>query len=163
MQAPAVRLSHPFPPLYDKDSRTLILGSFPSVKSREVNFFYGHPQNRFWRILATLYEEALPLDIPQKRTFLLRHGIALWDVIASCEIRGSSDSHIREVVPNDLSSILQNSSVTRIFVNGRIAERYYRMYQEKVLGISARCLPSSSPANAAFSLRDLVDAWRVIL
>lgn len=163
MSASVAHHTHPFPPLYDKSSRILILGSFPSVKSREVSFFYGHPQNRFWRILSALYEEPLPLDIPQKRAFLYRHGIALWDVIGACEICGSSDASIRNAVPNDLSRILKESAITRIFTNGRTAERTYRLYQEKVLGIPATPLPSSSPANAAFSLSDLIEAWRVIL
>ena len=151
---------HPIPPVYDSRSRILILGSFPSVKSREAGFFYGHPQNRFWRVLAAVYDDALPATVDDKKAFLLRHGVALWDVIASCEIRGSADSSIRDVVPNDLSVILNAAPVERIFVNGKTAERYYKQYAETVTGRAAVCLPSTSPANAAWSLDALIGAWR---
>ena len=154
---------HPIPPTFDENSEILILGSFPSVKSREMGYFYGHPQNRFWKIVAALHSEPVPMTVGERRTFLLRHRIAAWDVIASCNIAGSSDSSIRDVVPNDLRPILKGSKVARIFVNGRKAEEYYNKYQEPQLGISAVCLPSSSPANAAWSLDRLVQAWKVIL
>lgn len=153
---------HPFPPLYDENSRVLILGSFPSVKSREQNFFYGHPQNRFWRVTAAVFDCKVPQTIEEKREFLLGNGIALWDVIASCEIVGSSDSSIKNVVANDLSDILETADIRKIFVNGKTAEKYYRKYTEKAIGRSAICLPSTSPANAAWSIERLTDVWRII-
>ena len=156
------RILHPIPPVYDEHSELLILGSFPSVKSREAAFFYGHPQNRFWRVLAALYDEPVPQNTDEKRALLLRRHIAAWDVIASCSIVGSSDSSIRNVVPNDLRPILRSSGLTRIYVNGKTAEKLYRRYIEPTLGIEAVCLPSTSPANAAYSLERLIDAWRVI-
>ena len=156
-------VTHPIAPVYDARSRILILGSFPSVKSRETDFYYGHPQNRFWRVLASLYGEAIPCGTEKKRTFLLAHGIALYDVISACEICGSSDASIRRVCPADLSPILANSRIETIFVNGRTAERYYRKYQEAATGRQAIPLPSTSPANATFSLSRLIDAWIVIL
>ena len=156
------RILHPIPPVYDEHSELLILGSFPSVKSREAAFFYGHPQNRFWRVLAALYDEPVPQNTEEKRALLLRRHIAAWDVIASCSIVGSSDSSIRDVVPNDLRPILRSSGLTRIYVNGKTAEKLYRRYIEPTLGIEAVCLPSTSPANAAYSLDRLIDAWRVI-
>ena len=156
-------ITHPIPPVYDERSRLLILGSFPSVKSREAAFFYGHPQNRFWRVLSAVCGEPLPESIPEKRSLLLRQQIALWDVIASCSIEGSSDSTIRDVVPNDLHPILRATGLTRIYVNGKTAEKLYRHYLEKELGIEAVCLPSTSPANAAWNLERLIDAWKQIL
>lgn len=153
---------HPFSPLYDKNSEILILGSFPSVKSREQMFFYGHPQNRFWKVVASVFKDDIPVSIEQKKEFLLKNKIALWDVIASCEITGSSDSSIKNVTPNDLLPILNNADIKRIFVNGKTAEKYYNRYTRAVTGRSAVCLPSTSPANAAFSVDRLVEAWQVI-
>lgn len=155
-------LTHPFPPLYDENSRVLILGSFPSVKSREQKFFYGHPQNRFWKVLAAVFEGEVPVTSEEKRVFLLKHGVALWDTIASCEIVGSSDSSIKNVVPNDLTPILSGAKIERIFVNGKTSEKYYNKYIRDRIGREAVCLPSTSPANAAWSLERLVEAWRVI-
>ena len=154
---------HPIAPTYDADSEILILGSFPSVKSREMGFYYGHPRNRFWRVMAALYGEKTPMSVDERRAFLLRNRVAAWDVIASCTITGSSDSSIRDVVPNDLRPILAGSKVTRIFVNGKTAERMYARYTEPVLGIAAVCLPSTSPANAAWSLQKLIDTWRTLI
>ncbi|MBQ8309693.1 MAG: DNA-deoxyinosine glycosylase [Clostridia bacterium] len=154
---------HPIPPLYDTESRVLILGSFPSVKSRAEGFFYGHPQNRFWRVLAGVFEDDVPTTVDEKRAFLVRHHVALWDVIASCEITGSSDSSIRSVVPTDLMPILASAPIERIFVNGKTAENYFRRFQKPILGRDAICLPSTSPANATKSLSALIDAWRVIV
>ena len=154
---------HNIEPVYDKDSRILILGSFPSVKSREAVFFYAHPQNRFWKILAALFKEEEPLDEKQKRDFLHRHHIALWDVIQSCEITGSSDSSIRVLKVNDISKILKETKIEKIFVNGKTAEKYYKKYLEKQLDTAAVCLPSSSPANAAYSLDKLIKCWKIIL
>ena len=151
---------HPFPPLYDENSKVLILGSFPSVKSREQMFFYGHPQNRFWRVLAAVFVSGTPQTIAEKRRFLLSHGIALWDVIASCEITGSADSSIKNVIANDLSPILAAADIRQIFVNGKTAEKFYRKYTEPVIGRAAICLPSTSPANAAWSMERLIAAWQ---
>ena len=155
-------VKHPFPPLYDENSRVLILGSFPSVKSREQMFFYGHPQNRFWRVLAGVFSCAVPQTIEDKRRFLLSKRIALWDVIASCEITGSSDSSIKNVVANDLRQILEAADIRKIFVNGKAAEKYYKKYTEPVIGREAICLPSTSPANAAWSLERLTEAWQAV-
>ncbi len=155
-------VQHPFPPLYDSRSEILILGSFPSVKSREQRFFYGHPQNRFWRLTAVVFGCEVPQTIEEKRAFLLSHHVALWDVIASCEITGSSDSSIRNVQPNDLTPILAAANIRQIYVNGGTAAKYYDKYQKPVLLREAVRLPSTSPANAAWSLDRLIAAWQVI-
>ena len=152
-------LLHPFPPLYDERSRILILGSFPSVKSREQRFFYGHPQNRFWKVLAAVLGCETPRDIPGKRDMLLGHGIALWDSIGSCEIRGSSDASINCVVPNDLSPIFEAAAIRQVFCNGKKSHEMYQRYLEQETGRSALCLPSTSPANAAWSLERLTAEW----
>jgi len=155
-------ITHPIPPLYRGDSEILILGSFPSVKSRESAFFYGHPQNRFWKVVSILFEDDLPKTVPEKRDFLLRHHIAAWDVIHSCEITGSSDASIKNVTVNDLGMILREADIQEIYVNGKTAEKMYRKYTEPVLGRSCTVLPSTSPANAAWNLERLTEAWRVI-
>ena len=155
-------VTHPIPPLVDASSRILILGSFPSVKSREGLFFYHHPQNRFWKVLAGVLEEPVPGSIEEKKIFLLKHRIALWDVIASCTIEGSSDSTIKNVVPNDLSGILSAADISRIFCNGGASFQYYKKYQEPRTGRAAVRLPSTSPANAAWSLDRLIREWAVI-
>lgn len=152
-------VQHPIAPVYDRYSTILILGSFPSVKSRETGFFYGHPQNRFWRVTAAVFGEAVPETIPEKREFLLRNHVSLWDVIASCEIEGSADSSIKNVVPNDLSGILNTASIRRIYTNGKTADTLYRKYFLPVTGMEAICLPSTSPANAAWSLERLTERW----
>ena len=156
-------ITHSIPPVFDERSKILILGSFPSVKSREQAFFYGHPQNRFWKVLSTVLNKKLPVTIAEKREFLLENEIAVWDVIGKCEIQGSSDASIRNVKPNDLGIILNSAKIERIFVNGSTADKYYRKYIEKRLGIKAICLPSTSPANATFTLDRLVEAWSVII
>ena len=157
-------IAHSIPPVFDENSRVLILGSFPSVRSREVGFFYGHPQNRFWRTLSNvLGVEAVPQTTEEKRTFLLSHGIALWDVIASCEITGSSDASIRDAVPNDLSKILEHAPIKRIFTNGATAHRLYQKYLKPQTGMDDICLPSTSPANAAWTQERLNEAWGAIL
>ncbi|MBQ4526710.1 MAG: DNA-deoxyinosine glycosylase [Clostridia bacterium] len=155
-------ISHPFPPLFDKKSKILILGSFPSVKSREQMFFYGHPQNRFWKVMSKVFEIKELNTIEQKKVFLHSHGIALWDVIASCEITGSSDSSIRNVISNDISVILKTANINQIFVNGKTAEKYFKRFTSKQIDREAVCLPSTSPANAAWSLERLVDSWKII-
>lgn len=156
-------VKHPIPPIYDHESRILILGSFPSVKSREGCFFYHHPQNRFWKILALVLNQPVPATIEEKRQFLLKNHIAVWDVIASCTIEGSSDSSIKNVVPNDLSEILEHAPISQIFCNGGASHQYYKKYQEKTTGKSALRLPSTSPANAAWSLERLRPEWSAIL
>ena len=154
---------HSFEPVYDKDSEILILGTLPSVKSRENNFYYGHKQNRFWKVLATLLKEPVPDTIEEKKTMLLAHRIALWDVIQSCDIKGSSDSSIKNVQPTDIGMILEKTNVTQIYANGNKAGQLYKRYQFPVTGIEATVLPSTSPANAAWSFDRLCEAWRVIL
>lgn len=153
-------LLHTIDPVYDEHSRILILGSFPSVKSRETEFFYGHPQNRFWKVLAAVFQDDLPVTIPEKKEFLLRNHVAVWDVVASCEITGSSDASIRNVTANDLSRILDTAQIQTIYVNGKTAEKLYKKHIEPVCGYKAVCLPSTSPANAAWSLERLVEAWQ---
>lgn len=153
---------HPIPPVFDADSSVLVLGSFPSVKSRESGFFYGHAQNRFWRVTAAVFGCPVPVTIPEKRAFLLQNHVALWDVIASCDIDGSSDASIKNVRPNDLAPLLAASKITHIFTNGATADALYTRWQFPATGISAVRLPSTSPANAAWSLDRLIDAWRVI-
>lgn len=153
-------ITHPISPIYDEHSKILILGSFPSVKSREEGFFYGHPQNRFWKVLAAIYQVQTPETIEEKKEFLLQNKIAVWDVIQSCDIVGSSDSSIKNVIPNDLNQILQKSSIEKIFVNGKKALQLYKKYIEPAIGKEAVCLPSTSPANAAWKLDRLVDVWR---
>lgn len=153
---------HPFPPFYQKDSEILILGSFPSVKSREQMFFYGHPQNRFWKVISSVFHCDVPESIEAKKQLLQKNGVALWDVIASCEIAGSSDSSIRNVTANDLSKILEEAEIKVIFVNGKTAEKYYQKYIKPQIGRDAICLPSTSPANAVWSFERLVEAWSVL-
>ncbi len=155
-------VTHPIPPVFDSASRILILGSFPSVKSREGHFFYHHPQNRFWKTWPDSFASPGSSSIDEKKEFLLSHHIALWDVIASCSIEGSSDSSIRDVVPNDLSRILSTADIRAIFCNGKTSWNYYRKYQESATGIPAVSLPSTSPANAAWTLEKLEGAWGII-
>lgn len=150
--------SHPFPPIYDENSKVLVLGSFPSVKSREQQFFYGHPQNRFWKVASAVMCTETPRTVEEKREFLYTNHIALWDVIASCDITGSSDSSIKNVVANDLTEILDSADIKQIFVNGKTAEKYIR---DKI-GRTAICLPSTSPANAKWDLEKLIEKWRVL-
>ena len=154
---------HPIPPLFDKNSEKLILGSFPSIKSREAMFFYGHPQNRFWKLVALLFEEEPPVTVEEKKRLILSHRLALWDSIHSCEIIGSSDSSIKNVVPNDLGVILNNSNVTQIFCNGALSYKMYMKYIFPTTGIKAIKLPSTSPANAAYSMERLKNSWQIIV
>ncbi len=155
-------LVHPFPPTWDRDSRVLLLGSFPSAKSREMAFFYGHPQNRFWRVAAAVFSDDFPESVEERRAFLLRHRIAAWDVIASCSIVGSSDSSIRDTVPNDIRPILEGADIRQICVNGKTAFHLYEKHLLPLTGRNTICLPSTSPANAAWSLERLIAAWSVI-
>ena len=162
MAASVQRIQHPFGPLFSPDSRILILGSFPSVKSREQNFFYGHPQNRFWKVIAAVFGQEVPKTIPEKKELILSHHLALWDSIASCVITGSSDASIREVRANDLRLILDHAPIGAIFCNGWKSHEMYEKYIQPELGRDAFRLPSTSPANAQWSLEKLVDAWSVI-
>ena len=150
---------HPFPPLFDKNSSTLILGSFPSVKSRENMFFYGHPQNRFWKVIAALFNERGPETVDEKKKLILGNALALWDSIHSCTVTGSSDSSVKDVVPNDISIIINGSNVKRIFCNGALSYKMYKKYIYPSTNIEAVKLPSTSPANAAYSLERLISEW----
>lgn len=153
---------HPVEPLYDENSKVLILGSFPSAKSRKARFFYGHPQNRFWKLIALLSEEEVPQTTEQKKSLILRHNLAVWDVIHSCTVTGSSDSSIRDVVPNDLAPVIGGSKIEKIFTNGAVAHKLYKKYIFPQTGIEAVKLPSTSPANAAYSIERLAESWKVI-
>ena len=168
---------HPIPPVFNFDSRILILGSFPSVRSRQELFFYGHPRNRFWQVLSCIFcgegpdlvardsaagEGLVPETVEQRRRFLLAHGVALWDVVASCTVSGSSDSSIAEVVPNDIRPILSAAPISRIYTNGQKAHQLYKRHLLPRTGRPAICLPSTSPANASCSLERLVAAWRCV-
>jgi len=156
------RIEHPIPPVYNHDSKILILGSFPSVKSREGGFFYHHPQNRFWRVISQVFSQPMPQSIEDKRRMLLDLKLALWDVIKSCEIEGSADSSIKNVIPNDLSQILKAADIRQIVCNGGTSHRLYMKYIYPKTGLVPLKLPSTSPANAACSLEKLIQAWSQI-
>ncbi len=156
-------VTHPFEPVFDSHSRILILGSFPSVRSREEGFYYGHPQNRFWRVLAAVLDTETPEGTEQKKRLLLSHGLALWDAAAQCEIEGSKDSSIRAAVPTDLSVITAAAHIRRVVCNGQTAGRLYRRLQQPLTGLPAEVLPSTSPLNAAWSPERLTEAWRAAL
>ncbi len=162
MSAQEQRIQHPFGPLFCPESRILILGSFPSVKSREQNFFYGHPQNRFWKVTATVFEDDVPETIEEKKAFLLKHQIAVWDVIRKCRIRGSSDASIENVEVNGLGRILDHADIRMIYVNGKTAEKLYIKYMKDIYHRDCIVLPSTSPANAAWGLERLIEAWKII-
>lgn len=151
---------HNIPPLYDGKSKILILGSFPSVKSREGQFFYHHPQNRYWKVMAAVLGCPTPKTIEEKKRMILSNHFAMWDVIASCEISGSSDSSIKNVVPNDIGRLLKETEIRKIYTNGGTAHKYYQRYIKKEIGREDIQLPSTSPANAAWGLDRLVEAWR---
>ena len=156
-------VAHPFDPVVSPESRVLILGSFPSVKSREQGFYYGHPQNRFWRVLAEVFHEPLPLTIPAKRDMVLRHGLALWDVIASCEITGSSDASVKNAVPVEIGRVTEVAAIQSVICNGALSGKLYAKYLQPLTGMEALVLPSTSPANAAWTLPRLVAAWGAAL
>ncbi len=157
-----MREIHNIPPIYSEDSKILILGSFPSKKSRADAFFYAHPRNRFWRIISNVCDDTEPITTDEKRSLLLRHGIALWDVCAECDIHASSDAAIKNVVPNDISHLLSKTSVTHIFTNGNTADKLYDKLIFPSTNISAIHLPSTSPANAAKTFDDLLADWLII-
>ena len=161
--APQTQSRHPFPPVYDEHSRILILGSFPSVRSRDTGFYYGHPRNRFWNTLAAMLCTSVPQTVEEKKAFLLAHRIALWDTCAACTVTGSADTAIRHVVPNDIRPILAAADIRAVFCGGKTAHRLYERHILPQTGIPAVCLPSTSPANAACSQEALQTAWSVIL
>lgn len=154
--------THTFEPIFDKNSEVLVLGSFPSVKSRENNFYYAHPQNRFWKVVASVYSCPVPKTVEEKKNMLLSNKIAVWDVIKSCEITGSADSTIKSVTPNDLSQILSVADIQKIYANGKTAQSLYNKYIKKNTGIDIITLPSTSPANAAYSLEKLIKEWKIL-
>ena len=154
---------HPFEPVYDEQSEILILGTFPSVKSRENAFYYGHPQNRFWKVLAALYQEDCPSTIEDKKAFLLRHHIALWDVVKSCEIKGSADSSIQNVIPNDIAKLCNKTKIKAVYCNGKKAKSLFDRYIGKEQQMEATVLPSTSPANAAWNMERLLEEWSIII
>lgn len=154
---------HPLEPLYNEDSKILILGSFPSVKTREYGFFYGHPQNRFWPLMERLFQEELSLDIAERRDFLLKHKIAMFDSIYQCDIIGSSDASIKNVVPSNLSEVFSTAEIKQVFCNGATSYKYYREYHARKSGIHGIKLPSTSPANARYRLDDLEKEWKQII
>lgn len=156
-------LTHEFEPVYDRQSRILILGTFPSVKSRENNFYYGHPRNRFWKVLSSITDASLPVSIDEKRNLLFTHNIAIWDVIRQCEIIGSSDSRIKNVIPVNLSAILDECEIQRIYGNGTKACQLYNKYLLEAVKIPIIALPSTSPANAAYSFEKLLSRWTELL
>lgn len=151
---------HPFQPIYNSQSRILILGTIPSVKSRENGFYYGHPQNRFWKMLAEIFDAERPVSIEEKTQLILGHHLALWDVLASCSIENSSDASIKNAQVNDLSSLLKQTEIKYIFCNGKKAAQLYQKYQQPQTGIICSILPSTSPANAACHYDQLVMQWR---
>jgi G:T/U mismatch-specific DNA glycosylase len=156
-------IEHTIPPVYDENSRILILGTMPSPKSREFGFYYSHPQNRFWRVVSALYGEPLPMSIEDKTSFALRHHIALWDVLKSCRIEGADDGSIRDPVPNDIAGLLQKTKIRQVFTTGTKAVALYRRFCAKTAG-PALALPSTSPANCRhYDFERLVEAYQVIL
>ena len=156
------RVTHEFQPVFNRDSRVLILGTFPSVKSRQQQFYYGHPQNRFWRVTSALLKKEVPVTIEEKKKMLLDGHIAIWDVIDTCDIEGSSDSSIRNVKANDIGGLLAQTSIRAVFANGDKACQLYRKYCMEQAGREIIRLPSTSPANAAWTLEKLIQAWSVI-
>ena len=158
-----MHVTHTFEPVYNGESRVLVLGTFPSVKSRESAFYYGHPQNRFWKVTAAIVREKVPVSIEEKKSMLLKHGIAIWDVISSCDIKGSSDSSIKSVVPNDVGGLLGKSKIIKIYGNGAKACELYDKFVREQTGIDIQKLPSTSPANAMYQLERLQKEWGRIL
>lgn len=158
-----MRESHEFPPVFDNSSEILILGSFPSVKSRQESFFYANPQNRFWKLMAQLLNESTPKDTKDKIVMLKKHKIALWDVIESCDIVGSSDSSISNVVPVDISQILSRANIIKVYANGGKAFELYNKYLYPKTQLDITKLPSTSPANAGYSFDKLLSEWKKIL
>ncbi len=157
------KIAHPFGPVFNEHSRVLILGTMPSPKSREQGFYYGHPQNRFWPVLAAVFGETEPKGAEERRAFALEHGIALWDVLSECEIDGAADSSIKNPEPNDVDSLLKSAPIEAVFTTGAAAFNLYRKFIEPETGFKAERLPSTSPANARWSLEALTEEYRVLL
>lgn len=157
-----VHVKHEFEPIYDDKSVILILGTLPSVKSRESSFYYGHPQNRFWKLLAALFDEELPTSIEEKKALLYRNRVAVWDVVESCDIVGSSDNSIKNVIPADIAGLLTKSNIKAVFANGSLAKKLYDQYALPLTGVEAMKLPSTSPANAQYNLEKLIKNWEII-
>ncbi len=157
------RVEHRFPPVYDRNSKVLILGTMPSPKSREQGFYYGHPRNRFWPVLASVLGEACPETIEEKKAMVLSHGIALWDVLASCRIRGADDSSIRDPEANDMRRILEQADIRAVFATGTKAAALYRRFCREQTGMDAEALPSTSPANCRITAEELEKEYRRIL
>ena len=155
--------THPFEPVWNQHSEILILGSFPSIRSREIGFYYGHPQNRFWPLLAALHGTAVPLSTEERKTFALDHHIALWDAVSACDITGSSDSSIHNAIPNDIASLVKNSRIQRIYCNGQTAGRIFQQYCQADCPLQAVTLPSTSAANAAWNMERLAQHWKVLI
>ena len=162
MEKSLSRVSHTFGAVYDGESRVLVLGTMPSPKSREQGFYYAHPQNRFWSVLAKLYGEETPAGTEDRKDFALRHKIALWDVLAECDIRGASDSSIKNPVPNDISALLSKTNVKAVFTTGNTASKLYMKYIEPQTKVKAIALPSTSPANARCSFDELLNSYTLI-
>ena len=159
----AERITHAFDPVFDFESRILILGTMPSPKSRELGFYYSHPRNRFWPVHAKIFGEEIPKTPEEKRNFCLRNKIALWDVLKECDIEGASDSSIKNAVPNDLSVILNSAKIQAIFATGATAAKLYKKFIEPETKIPATALPSTSPANAKIKFEELVEEYKIIL
>lgn len=154
------KVRHEFPPVYNKASRVLILGTIPSPKSRELGFYYMHPQNRFWKMLCSVLGENIPADIEGRRALCIKYGIALWDVLESCEIRGAEDSSISEAVPNDLRRIIGACRIRQVFTTGKKAHALYkRFFPDLPEDI---CLPSTSPANRTITEAEMLDQYKRI-
>ena len=156
-------VKHTFEPIYEEKSKILILGSLPSVKSREQGFYYGHPQNRFWKVLARLLEWEEPNTIEEKKRMLLENRIAIWDVLESCDIQGSSDSSIKNPVPADIPGLLKKTKIEKIYVNGTTAGTYYKKYILPITGIESVVLQSTSPLNCRYTIEKLEENWKIIL
>lgn len=162
MNKSIIHVSHPFAPVFDKNSKILILGSFPSVKSRENMFYYGNPKNRFWDVLAAVFGDSVPVTNEEKVKYLKKHEIALWDSIAQCDIEGSSDSSIKNAVPNDICALFKKTGIKKIYLNGNMSAEVYKKYILPLTGIEGTLLPSTSPANARSSLEALTEKWKTI-
>ena len=159
----SIRVRHEFGPFYDKESKILILGSIPSPKSREQGFYYGHPQNRFWKVLADVLGETVPETVDERKNMLSKHHIALWDVLDSCEIKGASDTSIKDPVPNDMNVILREADIRAIFTTGAKADELYKKMCYHICGVASIRLPSTSPANCGYSYDKLKEAYSQIL
>lgn len=156
-------IEHTIEPVYDGNSKILILGTMPSPKSREYGFYYSHPQNRFWHVVSDLYGEPLPVTNEEKTEFLLKTHIALWDVLKSCRIEGADDSSIKDPVPNDIAGLLSQTKIHTVFTTGTKAAAFYKRFCQKTAG-TAIALPSTSPANCRhYNFERLKEAYRVIL